>query len=48
MNEVNYIYNEQNPLNDHKVDMTLVTDIAVKIRNMEPYKKLSYEISKLS
>lgn len=42
MNEVNYIYNEQNPLNDHKVDMTLVTDIAVKIRNMEPYKKLEW------
>ncbi len=40
MDEVNYIYNEQNPLNDHKVDMTLVTDIAIKIRNMEPYKKL--------
>jgi len=40
MNEVNYIYNEENPINDHKVDMTLVTDIAVKIRNMEPYKKI--------
>lgn len=44
MNEVNYIYNEQNPLNDHKVDMTLVTDIAVKIRNMEPYKKLEWVV----
>ena len=42
MNEVNYIYNEQNPLNDHKVDMTLVTDIAVKIRNKSPYQKLTF------
>lgn len=40
MTDVNYIYNEQNPLNDHKVDLTLVNDIAIKIRNMEPYKKI--------
>lgn len=48
MEDINYIYNEDNPLNDHKVDITLVNDIAVKIRNMKPYKKLDYEISKLS
>lgn len=40
MNDVNYIYNEENPLNDHKVDLTLVNDIAIKIRDKEPYKKL--------
>jgi hypothetical protein len=40
MEDINYIYNEENPLNDHKVDITLVNDIAVKIRNMKPYKKL--------
>lgn len=38
--EVNLIYNEQNPLNDHKVDMTLVNTLAVEIRNREKYKKL--------
>jgi glycosyltransferase involved in cell wall biosynthesis len=41
MTDVNYIYNEQNPLNDHKVDLTLVNDIAVKIRNKSPYEKLT-------
>jgi hypothetical protein len=40
MEEINYVYNEENPINDHKVDLTLVNDIAVKIRNKEPYKKL--------
>lgn len=40
MNEVNYVYNEQNPLNDHKVDLGLVNDIADKIRKMKPYKLL--------
>jgi glycosyltransferase involved in cell wall biosynthesis len=41
MTDVNYIYNEQNPLNDHKVDLTLVNDIAIKIRNKSPYKMLT-------
>jgi glycosyltransferase involved in cell wall biosynthesis len=40
MENINYIYNAENPINDHKVDLTLVNDIAVKIRNKEPYKKL--------
>jgi glycosyltransferase involved in cell wall biosynthesis len=44
MTDVNYIYNEENPLNDHKVDITLVNDIAVKIRNMEPYKRLEWVV----
>ena len=42
MTDVNYIYNEGNPINDHKVDMSLVTDIAVKIRNKTPYEKIVY------
>jgi glycosyltransferase involved in cell wall biosynthesis len=42
MTEVNYIYNEENPLNDHKVDLTLVNDIAVKIRNKKSYDKLTF------
>lgn len=40
MQDVNYIYNEENPINDHKVDLTLVNEIAIKIRNMKPYQKL--------
>jgi glycosyltransferase involved in cell wall biosynthesis len=40
MEDVNYVYNEENPINDHKVDLTLVNDVAVKIRNKKPYDKL--------
>jgi len=40
MTDVNYVYNEQNPLNDHKVDITLVNEIALKIRYMIPYEKI--------
>jgi glycosyltransferase involved in cell wall biosynthesis len=40
MNEINYVYNEDNPLNDHKVDLFLVNDVARKIRNKEKYRKL--------
>ena len=40
MTDVNYIYNEQNPLNDHKIDLTLVNDIAIKIRNKTAYNRL--------
>jgi glycosyltransferase involved in cell wall biosynthesis len=35
-----YVYNEQNPLNDHKVDLTLVNEIANKIRNKTKYEKI--------
>lgn len=40
MSEINYVYNESNPLNDHKVDIMLVNEIANKIRNKQKYKKL--------
>ena len=40
MEEVNYIYNAENPINDHKVDLTLVNDIANKIRKKNKYEKL--------
>ena len=40
MSDINYVYNADNPINDHKVDLTLVNEIAVKIRNMKPYKEL--------
>jgi glycosyltransferase involved in cell wall biosynthesis len=40
MEDVNYIYNAENPINDHKVDLSLVNEIAIKIRNLKPYDKL--------
>ena len=40
MNEINYIYNAENPLNEHKVDMSMVTNHATRIRNKKPYSKL--------
>jgi hypothetical protein len=38
--DVNLIYNELNPLNDHKVDMDQVNLIANQIRKRKKYKKL--------
>ncbi len=40
MEEINYIYNEENPINEHKVNLVSVNQIVVKLRNKEPYKKL--------
>ena len=40
MPEINYVYNGENPINEHKVDMTMVNDHATKIRNKIPYKKI--------
>jgi glycosyltransferase involved in cell wall biosynthesis len=40
MEDINYVYNESNPINDHKVDLTLVNEVAVKIRKKEKYSKL--------
>ena len=40
MTDVNYIYNEINPLNDHKVNMGSVNELVVKIRNKTPYKQI--------
>jgi glycosyltransferase involved in cell wall biosynthesis len=40
MSDVNYVYNAENPINEHKVDMSMVNDHATKIRNKKPYKKL--------
>lgn len=41
MKEINYIYNEQNPLNDHKVNRTSVEMIANQIRNRHKYNRLT-------
>jgi hypothetical protein len=40
MPEINYVYNDTNPLNDHKIDLGLVNEIADKIRSMKKYDKL--------
>lgn len=40
INEILYIYNEQNPLNDHKVNMPSVFNTTTKIRRKPPYEKL--------
>ena len=37
---INYIYNESNPINDHKVNMNNVIQTVNKIRNKTPYEKL--------
>lgn len=40
MSEINYVYNDTNPLNEHKTDLGLVNEIADKIRSMKKYDKL--------
>ena len=40
MNDINYIYNGDNPINEHKVDMSMVNDHAYKIRSKKPYDRL--------
>lgn len=40
MEDINYIYNSENPLNDHKVNLSSVNKIVLKIRNKPPYSKL--------
>ena len=37
---INYIYNESNPLNDHKVNFKNVIETVTKIRNKSNYKKI--------
>lgn len=38
--ETNYVYNDRNPLNDHKVSFQQTVDIARKIRSKNSYSKL--------
>lgn len=40
MPEINYVYNEENPINDHKVDIKSVIEIANKIRSKPKYSKI--------
>lgn len=40
LSEINYIYNESNPINDHKANMSNVINTVNKIRNKPEYSKL--------
>jgi hypothetical protein len=40
MDEINYIYNETNPLNDHKVNMPKVNNAVNILRNRPKYNRL--------
>jgi glycosyltransferase involved in cell wall biosynthesis len=40
ISDVLYIYNESNPLNDHKVNMEKVQKVVNIIRNKQPYEKI--------
>ena len=40
MKDINYIYNEDNIINEHKVDMSMVNDHASKIRSKKKYDRL--------
>jgi hypothetical protein len=40
LSDINYIYNESNPINDHKVNMRNVMETVNKIRNKPEYKQL--------
>ena len=40
MDDINYIYNESNPINDHKVNLDKVQNIVNLIRNKKPYNRI--------
>ena len=40
MTDINYVYNETNPINEHKVNMHMVTDHATRIRQLPKYDRL--------
>ena len=40
MPEINYVYNAENPINEHKVDISMVNNHASRIRSKEKYQKL--------
>lgn len=40
MPDINYVYNNLNPINEHKVDISMVNDHANRIRSKPKYNKL--------
>ena len=43
IDDILYVYNAENPINEHKVDLSMVNNHATRIRQKEPYKKLIYD-----
>lgn len=41
LQDILYVYNGDNPINEHKVNIGMVNDHATKIRAKEPYQKLN-------
>ena len=44
MPEINYVYNGENPINEHKLDLSMVTNHAEQIRAKEPYQLLERHV----
>ena len=40
MTDINYVYNNFNPINEHKVDLNMVNNHANRIRSKPKYKLL--------
>jgi glycosyltransferase involved in cell wall biosynthesis len=40
LSTINYLYNDSNPLNEHKVDLPKVSSTVRKIRNKPPYERI--------
>jgi glycosyltransferase involved in cell wall biosynthesis len=40
MSDINYVYNAENPINEHKVDINMVTNHSSRIRQKTKYEKL--------
>ena len=40
MEDINYVYNEENPINDHKINMSSVNKIVNIIRQKKPYDRI--------
>jgi glycosyltransferase involved in cell wall biosynthesis len=40
MRDINYVYNAENPINEHKINLNMVSNHSSKIRAKQPYKKI--------
>lgn len=45
ISEILYVYNLENPINDHKVDVQLQRDLDKHIRSMPKYRKMLYPVA---
>jgi|13_taG_2_1085334.scaffolds.fasta_scaffold13437_2 glycosyltransferase involved in cell wall biosynthesis len=44
MSEINYVYNGENPINEHKLDLEMVSNHANQIRSKKPYEPLEHYV----